>query len=72
MIQPSGPLGQQPGDGLGNRVTSYRMAKHPAVVLVQGCDVEPYCARLALIGGDIPAMQQAQHTTFVHTTTCAS
>lgn len=71
VIQPSGPLGQQPGDGLGNGVTSYRMAKHPAVVLVQRCDVEPHCARLALIGGNIPAMQQAQHATFFDAAICA-
>ncbi len=41
------------------------MAKHPAVVLVQRCDVEPYCARLALIGGDIPAMQQTERVAFI-------
>ncbi len=70
VIQPSGPLGQQPGDGLGDGVTSYRMAKHPAIMLVQRCDIEPYCARLALIGGDIPAMQQTQHATFVDAATC--
>ncbi len=45
------------------------MAKHPAVVLVQRCDVEPHCARLALMGGNIPAKQQTQRAAFIDAAT---
>ena len=49
VINPSRPFGQQPGDGLGNGVATHRVAEHPAVVLIQGSDVEPDSARLALV-----------------------
>ena len=61
VINPSGSLGQQPGDGLGDGVATHRVAEHPAVVLIQGSNVEPYSAGLALvhIRRDIPEIHKS-------------
>ena len=55
VIQPPGPLGQQPGDGLGEGVTHQGMAEYPAAVLVKWGDVEVHSAGFGLIWGDVPA-----------------
>lgn len=55
VVQPPGPLGQQPGDRLGKGVTHQGVAEHSAAVLIKWRDVEVHSAGFGLIWSDISA-----------------
>ena len=63
VVQPSRPLGQQPGSRLAARkgVAHQCMAEHPAAVLVKRCDVEVHRAGVGLVWRDIPAWPHGWH-----------